>query len=45
MTLPRAHIGPSIVAVFLASLVEFFEAMTVVLAIGAPPKRRGSAPA
>jgi len=29
-----AHAGPSIVAAFLASLVEFVEALTVVLAIG-----------
>jgi Ca2+/H+ antiporter, TMEM165/GDT1 family len=29
------HIGPSVVAAFLASLVEFVEAMTVVLAVGA----------
>ena len=29
-----AHAGPSILAAFLASLVEFVEALTVVLAIG-----------
>src|SRR2546423_8729123 len=29
-----AHAGPSIVAAFLASLVEFVEALTVVLAVG-----------
>src|SRR5260370_2590381 len=28
------HTGPSIIAAFLASLVEFVEALTVVLAIG-----------
>src|SRR5712664_4173926 len=29
-----AHAGPSVVAAFLASLVEFVEALTVVLAVG-----------
>src|SRR6185437_13763254 len=29
-----AHAGPSILAAFLASLVEFVEALTVVLAVG-----------
>src|SRR5438128_5210006 len=29
-----AHAGPSLVAAFLASLVEFIEALTVVLAVG-----------
>lgn len=35
MTFLWAQIGPSVVAAFLASLVEFIEAMTVVLAVGA----------
>jgi len=30
-----AHAGPSVLAAFLASLVEFVEALTVVLAVGA----------
>ena len=34
MTTGWAHSGPSILAAFLASLVEFVEALTVVLAIG-----------
>jgi uncharacterized membrane protein len=34
MTIAWAHIGPSILAAFLASLVEFVEALTVVLAVG-----------
>src|SRR5258706_4902452 len=29
-----AHAGPSVLAAFLASLVEFVEALTVVLAVG-----------
>src|SRR6185437_1940406 len=29
-----AHAGPSVIAAFLASLVEFVEALTVVLAVG-----------
>ncbi|MCW3054163.1 MAG: hypothetical protein JWN14_3333, partial [Chthonomonadales bacterium] len=29
-----AHIGPSVIASFLASLVEFIEALTIVLAVG-----------
>ena len=37
-----AHIGPSVVAAFLASLVEFVEAMTVVLAVGAVRGWRGA---
>jgi uncharacterized membrane protein len=37
-----AHAGPSIVAAFLASLVEFVEALTVVLAIGAVRGWRGA---
>lgn len=35
MTLDLLHAGPSLLAAFLASLVEFVEAMTVVLAVGA----------
>jgi uncharacterized membrane protein len=35
MMLNWSHIGPSVVAAFLASLVEFVEALTVVLAVGA----------
>ncbi len=34
MSIAWAHAGPSILAAFLASLVEFVEALTVVLAIG-----------
>jgi uncharacterized membrane protein len=34
MTIQWAHAGPSILAAFLASLVEFVEALTVVLAVG-----------
>jgi uncharacterized membrane protein len=34
MTIAWAHAGPSILAAFLASLVEFVEALTVVLAVG-----------
>jgi uncharacterized membrane protein len=34
-TIDWAHAGPSILAGFLASLVEFIEALTVVLAVGA----------
>ena len=34
MTMSWAHIAPSIIAAFLASLVEFVEALTVVLAVG-----------
>ena len=34
-TIDWAHSGPSVLAGFLASLVEFVEAMTVVLAVGA----------
>lgn len=36
------HVGPSVVAAFLASLVEFVEAMTVVLAVGAVRGWRGA---
>lgn len=35
MPLTWTHAGPSIVAAFLASLVEFVEALTVILAVGA----------
>jgi uncharacterized membrane protein len=37
-----AHAGPSVLAAFLASLVEFIEAMTVVLAVGAVRGWRGA---
>ncbi|MGH8205463.1 MAG: COG4280 domain-containing protein [Steroidobacteraceae bacterium] len=37
-----AHAGPSVVAAFLASLVEFVEALTVVLAIGVVRGWRGA---
>ncbi len=36
------HAGPSVVAAFLASLVEFVEALTVVLAVGATRGWRGA---
>jgi uncharacterized membrane protein len=36
------HIGPSVVAAFLASLVEFVEALTVILAVGATRGWRGA---
>jgi hypothetical protein len=35
MIIDWAHVAPTIVAAFLASLVEFVEALTVVLAVGA----------
>ena len=35
MTITLLHAGPSVLAAFLASLVEFIEALTVVLAVGA----------
>ncbi len=42
MMINWAHAGPSIVAAFLASLVEFVEALTVVLAVGAVRGWRGA---
>ncbi len=36
------HVGPSMLAAFLASLVEFIEALTVVLAVGAVRGWRGA---
>jgi uncharacterized membrane protein len=36
------HVGPSVLAAFLASLVEFIEALTVVLAVGAVRGWRGA---
>ena len=42
MILVWAHVGPSVLASFLASLVEFVEAMTVVLAVGAVRGWRGA---
>ena len=35
MTINWTHVGPTVVAAFLASMVEFVEALTVVLAVGA----------
>jgi uncharacterized membrane protein len=37
-----AHLGPTILAAFLASLVEFVEALTVILAVGAVRGWRGA---
>ena len=37
-----AHAGPSVLAAFLASLVEFVEALTIVLAVGAVRGWRGA---
>ena len=42
MVVHWAHSGPSIVAAFLASLVEFVEALTVVLAVGVVRGWRGA---
>lgn len=42
MIINWAHAGPSIVAAFLASLVEFVEALTVVLAVGTVRGWRGA---
>ncbi|MGA9867836.1 MAG: hypothetical protein WBQ75_15525 [Acetobacteraceae bacterium] len=42
MTVTWAHAGPSMLAAFLASLVEFVEALTVVLAVGAIRGWRGA---
>lgn len=42
MILPWMHIGPVAIAAFFASLVEFTEAMTVVLAVGAVRGWRGA---
>ncbi len=42
MTITWAHAGPSMLAAFLASLVEFIEALTVVLAVGAIRGWRGA---
>lgn len=42
MIINWAHVGPTIVAAFLASLVEFVEALTVVLAVGAVRGWRGA---
>ena len=43
-----AHVGTVIVAAFLASLVEFVEALTIVLAVGTTrgwrPRSSGPAP-
>ena len=37
-----AHVGPTVVAAFLASLVEFVEALTIILAVGAVRGWRGA---
>ena len=37
-----AHAAPTILAAFLASLVEFIEALTIVLAVGAVRGWRGA---
>ena len=42
MDINWAHAGPSILAAFLASLVEFVEALTVVLAVGSVRGWRGA---
>jgi uncharacterized membrane protein len=42
MLMNWAHAGPSVVASFLASLVEFVEALTVVLAVGVTRGWRGA---
>jgi len=42
MSLDWTHAGPTILAAFLASLVEFVEALTVVLAVGAVRGWRGA---
>ena len=42
MMLAWTHVGPSVLAAFLASLVEFIEALTVVLAVGAIRGWRGA---
>ena len=42
MMINWAHVGPTVVAAFLASLVEFVEALTVVLAVGVVRGWRGA---
>jgi uncharacterized membrane protein len=42
MTIVWTHVGPSMLAAFLASLVEFIEALTVVLAVGTVRGWRGA---
>ncbi len=42
MTVDWTHAGPSMLAAFLASLVEFVEALTIVLAVGAVRGWRGA---
>ena len=42
MSIDWAHAGPTILAAFLASLVEFVEALTIVLAVGAVRGWRGA---
>jgi uncharacterized membrane protein len=42
MVISWTHVGPTVVAAFLASLVEFVEALTVVLAVGVVRGWRGA---
>lgn len=42
MSVEWAHAGPTVLAAFLASLVEFIEALTIVLAVGAVRGWRGA---
>ena len=42
ITINWTHVGPTVVAAFLASLVEFVEALTVVLAVGVVRGWRGA---
>ena len=42
MALDWTHVGPTVLAAFLASLVEFVEALTIVLAVGAVRGWRGA---
>jgi uncharacterized membrane protein len=42
MTISWAHVAPSLLAAFLASMVEFVEALTVVLAVGVVRGWRGA---
>jgi uncharacterized membrane protein len=42
MVINWSHIAPTLLAAFLASLVEFVEALTVVLAVGAVRSWRGA---
>jgi len=42
MTIDWGHVGPTVAAAFLASMVEFVEALTVVLAVGTTRGWRGA---